>query len=72
MSQQDIINSLPEHLRPFVKLQDYQAYTPRDQAVWRFVMKHLTRQLQNTAHPVYLEGLSRTGISWIIFRQLTR
>jgi phenylalanine-4-hydroxylase len=63
MSQQDIINSLPEHLRPFVKLQDYQAYTPRDQAVWRFVMKHLTRQLQNTAHPVYLEGLSRTGIS---------
>lgn len=63
MSQQETINSLPEHLRPFVKTQSYDDYTPRDQAVWRFVLKHLTRQLANTAHPVYLEGLARTGIS---------
>lgn len=63
MSQQDIIQDLPEHLRPFVKRQDYSGYTPRDQAVWRFVMRHLTAQLKDTAHPVYLEGLERTGIS---------
>ncbi|MEP5570058.1 MAG: aromatic amino acid hydroxylase [Halioglobus sp.] len=63
MSQQDIIQSLPEHLRPFVKEQDYGNYTARDQAVWRFVMKHLTGRLKDTAHPVYLEGLERTGIS---------
>ncbi|MEH6588313.1 MAG: aromatic amino acid hydroxylase [Halioglobus sp.] len=62
MSQQETINSLPEHLRPFVKTQSYDDYTPRDQAVWRFVLKHLTRQLRDTAHPVYLEGLARTGI----------
>ena len=62
MTQQDIIDSLPAHLRPFVKTQDYSKYTPRDQAVWRFVMKHLTRQLAESAHPVYMEGLARTGI----------
>ena len=62
-SQADILASLPLHLRPFVQTQDYQRYTPRDQAVWRFVMKHLTRQLADTAHPVYLEGLARTGIA---------
>jgi phenylalanine-4-hydroxylase len=63
MDQQDLIASLPSHLRPFVKTQEYASYTPRDQAVWRFVMKHLTQQLATTAHPVYLEGLARTGIS---------
>ncbi len=63
MTQQDIIASLPAHLRPFVKTQDYARYTPRDQAVWRFIMTHLTRQLRDTAHPVYMEGLRRTGIA---------
>ena len=48
MTQHDVTNSLPSHLRPFVKTQDYDDYTPRDQAVWRFVMKHLTRQLADS------------------------
>lgn len=63
MTQEQILDSLPIHLRPFVKTQRYEDYTPRDQAVWRFVMKHLTRQLAEAAHPVYLEGLQRTGIA---------
>jgi phenylalanine-4-hydroxylase len=63
MNQQDIINKLPSHLRPFVKTQVYDHYTARDQSVWRFSMKHLTRQLAHSAHPVYLEGLKRTGIA---------
>ena len=63
MNQQDIINSLPSHLRPFVKTQNYEDYTPRDQAVWRFIMQHLTLQLADSAHLVYLEGLARTGIA---------
>lgn len=63
MNQETILQSLPLHLRPFVKTQDYGDYTPRDQAVWRFIMRHLTRQLADSAHPVYLEGLARTGIS---------
>ena len=63
MTQQEIINSLPGHLHPFVKTQHYEKYTARDQAVWRFVMKQLTLQLKDSAHPVYLEGLQRTGIA---------
>ena len=63
MEQAAIVDTLPAHLRPFVKTQDYSHYTARDHAAWRFVMKHLTKQLCATAHPVYLEGLARTGIS---------
>lgn len=63
MDQETILNSLPRHLRPFVKSQNYADYTPRDQAAWRFVMKHLTEQLRDSAHPVYLEGLEKTGIA---------
>lgn len=63
LNQREIIASLPVHLRPFVKVQDYERYTPRDHAVWRFIMRHLTRQLAATAHPVYLQGLARTGIA---------
>ncbi len=63
MNQRELIESLPAHLRPFVKEQNYDEYTARDQAVWRFIMKSLTRQLRDSAHPVYLEGLARTGIA---------
>ena len=55
MTQEEIVASLPAHLRPFVQLQDYDQYTPRDQAVWRFIMRQLTLRLRDTAHPVYLE-----------------
>ena len=61
-SQQDIINSLPSHLRPFCAVQDYQQYTARDQAVWRFLLHQLRENLSQTAHATYLEGLERTGI----------
>ncbi|MFK8048715.1 MAG: aromatic amino acid hydroxylase [Halioglobus sp.] len=63
MNQQEIIASLPIHLRPFVKIQDYDLYTPQDQAVWRFLLKQLSQHLAKCAHPVYLEGLKRTGIA---------
>lgn len=64
LSQQQIVASLPQHLRPFVAVQDPDSqYTARDHAVWRFLMTALTRGLKDTAHPVYLEGLARTGIA---------
>ncbi|MEM1113310.1 MAG: aromatic amino acid hydroxylase [Pseudomonadota bacterium] len=63
MNQLALLDSLPLHLRPFVQTQDYSAYSPRDHAAWRFVMGQLTEQLRHTAHPVYIEGLARTGIS---------
>lgn len=63
MNQHEIVATLPAHLRPFVQIQDYEKYTARDHAVWRYLLKYLSRHLQVYAHPVYLEGLRRTGIA---------
>ena len=63
ISQNQVIDSLPVHLSPLVAYQDYQQYTARDQAVWRFLLEQLKRNLKQSAHPTYLEGLQRTGIS---------
>jgi phenylalanine-4-hydroxylase len=32
---------LPAHLRRYVVGQEYEAYTPRDQAVWRHILRRL-------------------------------
>jgi phenylalanine-4-hydroxylase len=56
------IAALPTHLRRFVVAQDYAAYTPRDHAVWRHVLRRLTAHLRDRAHPRYLAGLEATGI----------
>jgi len=56
------IAGLPPHLRRFVVAQDYAAYTPRDHAVWRHVLRRLTTFLRTRAHPRYLAGLADTGI----------
>lgn len=62
-SQQDVIDSLPLHIQPFVAIQDYGLYTPRDQSVWRFLLHQLSFSLQNKAHDTYFEGLVKTGIN---------
>jgi phenylalanine-4-hydroxylase len=56
------IASLPPHLARYVVAQDYEAYTPRDHAVWRHVLGRLTTHLEDKAHPSYLEGLAAAGI----------
>lgn len=62
-TQQEIIDSLPSHLRPFIAWQNYSLYTSRDQAVWRFLMHQLVQNLGESAHPIYREGLEKTGIN---------
>ncbi len=54
---------LPNHLRTLITDQDYSRYTPRNQAVWRTVMKKNMEYLSKVAHPAYVEGLVKTGIS---------
>ncbi len=56
------IRALPKHLQRYVVSQDYAAYTPRDQAVWRHILRRLTVHLKDKAHPSYLKGLDATGI----------
>ncbi|BDU74406.1 aromatic amino acid hydroxylase [Mesoterricola silvestris] len=53
---------LPPHLARYAVSQDYGGYTPRDQAVWRHILRRLTAHLKDRAHPSYLEGLAAAGI----------
>jgi phenylalanine-4-hydroxylase len=55
-------STLPSHLARYVVAQDYQAYTPRDHAVWRHILGRLTAHLKDKAHRSYLEGLAAAGI----------
>lgn len=59
--------SLPPHLRRYAVDQEWDAYTPRDHAVWRHVLVRLVARLRDRAHASYLRGLDATGIGteWI-------
>ncbi|WP_029037931.1 aromatic amino acid hydroxylase [Salinimicrobium xinjiangense] len=59
----EIIDKLPAHLKQFIKPQNYEDYTPINQAVWRYVMRKNVDYLSKVAHSSYLEGLKKTGIS---------
>lgn len=58
-----ILEKLPNHLRQFIKPQNYEDYTAIDQAVWRYVMRKNVDYLSKVAHESYLNGLRQTGIS---------
>lgn len=58
-----LIDRLPKHLKQFIKPQDYDDYTPINQAVWRYVMRKNVDYLSKVAHESYLDGLRKTGIS---------
>ncbi|MDZ4146918.1 MAG: aromatic amino acid hydroxylase [Flavobacteriaceae bacterium] len=58
-----VLDKLPKHLRQFIKPQNYDDYSPIDQAVWRFVMRKNVDYLSRVAHSSYLDGLKKTGIS---------
>jgi phenylalanine-4-hydroxylase len=59
----ELIDRLPPHLKQFIKPQNYNDYTPINQAVWRYVMRKNVDYLSKVAHESYLDGLRRTGIS---------
>lgn len=61
--ENEVLRRLPEHLKQFINDQDYQSYTPIDQAVWRYVMRKNVDYLKKVAHESYVRGLERTGIS---------
>lgn len=61
--ENEVLKRLPGHLKQFVNDQNYESYTPQDQAVWRYVMRKNVDYLRKVAHGSYVEGLHRTGIS---------
>ena len=61
--ENEVLAKLPAHLKQFINDQDYEAYTPINQATWRYVMRKNVKYLSQVAHESYLEGLRKTGIS---------
>ena len=59
----EILERLPAHLQQYIKPQNYDDYSPINQAVWRYVMRKNVDYLSKVAHESYLEGLKKTGIS---------
>ncbi len=59
----ELIERLPKHLKQFIKSQDYDHYTPINQAVWRYVMRKNVDYLSKVAHESYMDGLQKTGIA---------
>ncbi|PWA04444.1 aromatic amino acid hydroxylase [Flavobacterium psychrotolerans] len=57
-----LLDRLPQHLKQFIKPQNYGDYTPINQAVWRFVMHKNVSYLSKVAHSSYLDGLKKTGL----------
>lgn len=53
---------LPEHLKKYIVEQNYDRYTPLDQAVWRYCLRQLKKFLSVHGHESYLTGLEKTGI----------
>ncbi|MEM6803517.1 MAG: aromatic amino acid hydroxylase [Bacteroidota bacterium] len=58
----ELIDRLPKHLKQFIKPQNYEDYTPINQAVWRYVMRKNVNYLSKVAHASYVDGLRKTGI----------
>lgn len=57
------VAKLPRHLRQFIVDQNYEKYTPIDQAVWRYVMRQNYSYLKDVAYYPYIKGLQRAGLS---------
>ena len=62
MSTNPAVAKLPTHLKDYIIDQNYNQYTGRNQAVWRYVMRRNLDYLCNVAHESYLEGLKQTGV----------
>ncbi|MFC5283971.1 aromatic amino acid hydroxylase [Pedobacter alpinus] len=57
------VQKLPNHLKQYIVAQNYEHYTPIDQAVWRYVMRQNYSYLKDVAYYPYIKGLKRAGLS---------
>ncbi len=62
ITHENLLEKVPVHLRQYVVEQEYDRYTWRDQAVWRYIMRNNLGFLGKHAHTSYRDGLEKTGI----------
>lgn len=63
MNAQTPPRSIPAHLTPYLAEQEYDRYTPIDQASWRYILRVGAHYFARTVHRKYLDGLVEAGIS---------
>ncbi|MCL6445243.1 MAG: hypothetical protein K6T83_17605, partial [Alicyclobacillus sp.] len=54
--------AVPPHLRKYLAVQEEQAYSSIDHAIWRYVVRRNVNDLADQAHRAYLPGLRAAGI----------
>ena len=52
----------PPHLKKYIVSQNYKKYSPEDQALWRYIMKGVCRNLSLWGAPGGLQGMEKTGL----------
>ena len=62
MENNPIIDQLPDHLKQYIKPQNYESYTI-NQSVWKYVMRSNISFLKKHAHDFYITGLEKACIS---------
>ena len=58
----ETFHRLPAYLKQYCVEQDYDAYTARDHAAWRYIMRQNREFFRTHAVPIYEQGLKKTGI----------
>ena len=59
---QSSYENLPSYLRRYCAAQDYDKYTTRDHAAWRYIMRQSREYFRDNAVPIYISGLKKTGV----------
>ncbi len=59
---QSSYENLPSYLRRYCAAQDYDKYTARDHAAWRYIMRQSREYFRDHAVSIYVEGLKKTGV----------
>jgi len=62
MDMTTTLERLPRYLQRYCVHQDYDKYTPREHATWRYIMRQNKAFFAKHAVPIYLEGLELTAI----------
>ena len=60
---------IPAHLKKYIVPQNYKKYSPEDQAVWRFIMKGI---LRNVATGTPISGLKSLKDKGIVFHKIPK
>jgi phenylalanine-4-hydroxylase len=63
MESNPIIDQLPDHLKQYIKPQNYESYSAINQSVWKYVMRRNISFLKKHAHDFYITGLKKACIS---------